>query len=272
MGLFNQASGTASPEQQRLALIARTAPNWGDRSEAVKKLTDQTTLAYVVLNDTDRFVCKQAIKRLTDQQILYQVILSLEKDNFKACNPGLITRTGGNAQYCELLHLAASMLTDQKLLAKVLMNCKQIINLDSGVVAGLDSLSDRKLLADVAKHSKDSYIRKAANKKLSEEPVSAAEPTMAAQSKHAVNTYSDPDFATHVRMATNDLCSIFGSAMMGGNLASQRDWIRNVGLDLYETHGFGAMQEVFQNVKSRYDYLANTQLSPMWDGIGDWAD
>ncbi len=84
-------------------------------------------------------------------------------------------------------------------------------------------------------------------------------------------TYGNPDRATHIRMAVNDLNSICGSAMLGGGLESNREWIRNVAQDLYDAHGFSAMQEVFIAVKQRYPMLQG-QLSSVWDGVGDWAD
>ena len=68
-------------------------------------------------------------------------------------------------------------------------------------------------------------------------------------------------------MATNDISSMCAS----GSLASNREWVRNVGQDLYDAHGFGAMQEVFINVKTRYP-AAQSQLSSIWDGVGGWAD
>lgn len=80
-------------------------------------------------------------------------------------------------------------------------------------------------------------------------------------------TYNDPDRRTHVNMATNDIASMCAS----GRLASNRDWVRNVGQDLYDAHGFEAMQEVFINVKTRYP-SAQSQLSSIWDGVGGWAD
>ena len=80
-------------------------------------------------------------------------------------------------------------------------------------------------------------------------------------------TYSDPDRRTHINMATNDIASMCAS----GGLASNREWVRNVGQDLYDAHGFGAMQEVFINVKTRYP-AAQSQLSSIWDGVGGWAD
>lgn len=80
-------------------------------------------------------------------------------------------------------------------------------------------------------------------------------------------TYNDPDRRTHINMATNDIASMCAS----GSLASNREWVRNVGQDLYDAHGFGAMQEVFINVKTRYP-AAQSQLSSIWDGVGGWAD
>ena len=80
-------------------------------------------------------------------------------------------------------------------------------------------------------------------------------------------TYNDPDRRTHINMATNDISSMCAS----GSLASNREWVRNVGQDLYDAHGFGAMQEVFINVKTRYP-AAQSQLSSIWDGVGGWAD
>jgi hypothetical protein len=80
-------------------------------------------------------------------------------------------------------------------------------------------------------------------------------------------TYNDPDRRKHITMATNDLASMCAS----GSLASNREWVRNVGQDLYDAHGFEAMQEVFINVKTRYPG-AQSQLSSIWDGVGGWAD
>jgi hypothetical protein len=86
-----------------------------------------------------------------------------------------------------------------------------------------------------------------------------------------IKTYSNPDRATHINMATNDLCAMCGTAALGGNIDENREWIRYVGQDLYDTHGFSAMQEVFINVKNRYP-MFQAKLSAMWDGVGGWAD
>jgi hypothetical protein len=80
-------------------------------------------------------------------------------------------------------------------------------------------------------------------------------------------TYNHANRHTHINMATNDIASMCAS----GSLASNREWIRNVGQDLYDAHGFSAMQEVFINVKVRYP-AAQSQLSSIWDGVGGWAD
>lgn len=80
-------------------------------------------------------------------------------------------------------------------------------------------------------------------------------------------TYNDPDRRKHITMATNDLACMCAS----GSLTNNREWVRNVGQDLYDAHGFEAMQEVFINVKTRYPG-AQSQLSSIWDGVGGWAD
>lgn len=80
-------------------------------------------------------------------------------------------------------------------------------------------------------------------------------------------TYNDANRKTHINMATNDIASLCAS----GSLDSKREWIRDVGQDLYNAHGFDAMQEVFMNVKNRYP-ASQAKLSSLWDGVGDWAD
>lgn len=80
-------------------------------------------------------------------------------------------------------------------------------------------------------------------------------------------TYNHADRNTHIKMATNDIACLCAT----GSLGSKREWIRNVGQDIYNAHGFGAMQEVFINVKNRYP-AAQSQLSSIWDGVGGWAD
>jgi len=80
-------------------------------------------------------------------------------------------------------------------------------------------------------------------------------------------TYNDADYATHVRMATKDISSICA----GQGLIANKDWVRNVGQDLFTAHGFKAMQDVFMNVTNRYP-AAHSQLSSIWDGVGGWAD
>ncbi|MGF7119224.1 hypothetical protein [Methanobacterium oryzae] len=85
-------------------------------------------------------------------------------------------------------------------------------------------------------------------------------------------TYNDPDKSTHINMATNDLASIFSNVALGGNLTQEQGhWIKNVGEDLYNAHGFDAMQEVFINVKNRYPSVTSL-FSKLWDGVGGWAD
>jgi hypothetical protein len=100
--------------------------------------------------------------------------------------------------------------------------------------------------------------------------IEAPAPKPEAQSERKLpepKTYNDPDRRKHITMATNDLASMCAS----GSLASNREWVRNVGQDLYDAHGFEAMQEVFINVKTRYP-AAQSQLSAIWDGVGGWAD
>jgi len=77
-------------------------------------------------------------------------------------------------------------------------------------------------------------------------------------------TYNHADRRTHINMATNDLAGML-------SLSSKREWVRNVGQDLYNAHGFDAMQEVFINVKNRRPEK-QIELSQIWDGVGGWAD
>ena len=84
-------------------------------------------------------------------------------------------------------------------------------------------------------------------------------------------TYSNTDYSTHVNMAVNDLCAICGSAVFSGSIDNNRQWIRAVGQDLYDVHGFRAMQDTFIQVKNRYP-MFQSALSQIWDGVGGWAD
>ena len=84
-------------------------------------------------------------------------------------------------------------------------------------------------------------------------------------------TYSDSDYTTHVKMAINDLCALCGTAVFGGSLENNRQWILAVGQDLYETHGFKAMQDVFIQVKNRYP-MFQLALSKIWDDVDGWGD
>jgi hypothetical protein len=79
-------------------------------------------------------------------------------------------------------------------------------------------------------------------------------------------TYNNPDRKIHIVMATNDLRGMAAS----GTLDQHRQWVRDVGQDLYDAHGFEAMREVFLNVKTRCPE-AQRQLSALWDGVGGWA-
>lgn len=103
--------------------------------------------------------------------------------------------------------------------------------------------------------------------KIDFESILEDKPTSEAKPLPAPKTYNDPDRKAHINMATDDLASMAAS----GNLAKNRDWVRNVAQDLYDAHGFSAMQEVFINVKTRYPMM-QTQLSSLWDGVGGWAD
>lgn len=80
-------------------------------------------------------------------------------------------------------------------------------------------------------------------------------------------TYNHQDYRTHVKMATDDLREICGA----NALQSKVDWVKNVGQDLYDAHGFTAMQEVFINVKTTHPQC-QLALSAIWDGVGGWAD
>jgi hypothetical protein len=75
-------------------------------------------------------------------------------------------------------------------------------------------------------------------------------------------TYNNADFRIHVTMAVNDL--------VGCPLSSSRNWVRNVGEDLYNAHGMEAMQEVFNIIKARSPEKQG-ELSDIWNGIGDWT-
>ncbi|MGI6580082.1 MAG: hypothetical protein ACOX3H_07595 [Saccharofermentanales bacterium] len=80
------------------------------------------------------------------------------------------------------------------------------------------------------------------------------------------------DYQEHVTIAVNDLSAMCGTAVLGGTpLGKNRDYIRNLGKELYEAHGMKAMQDVFFTVTERYPVL-RSQLSSIWDGVGDWAD
>ncbi|HHT25103.1 MAG TPA: hypothetical protein GXZ76_06275 [Clostridiaceae bacterium] len=80
------------------------------------------------------------------------------------------------------------------------------------------------------------------------------------------------DYQEHVTMAVNDLSAMCGTAVLGGTpLEKNRDYIRNLGKELYNAHGMKAMQDVFFTVTERYPVLCS-QLSSIWNGVGDWAD
>ena len=98
-------------------------------------------------------------------------------------------------------------------------------------------------------------------------PAEAFVKSKPADGKPVPRTYSNPNRETHIRMATNDLCGICAR----GALASNSQWVRDVGQDLNDAHGFSAMQETYFNVTKRYP-IYGSQLSQIWDGVGDWAD
>ncbi|NLM19613.1 MAG: hypothetical protein GX217_06275 [Clostridiaceae bacterium] len=92
------------------------------------------------------------------------------------------------------------------------------------------------------------------------------------------------DYQQYVTMAVNDLSAMCGTAVLddtlsamsgiavlGSALEKNRDYIRNLGEELYEAHGMNAMQDVFAAVTERYPML-RSQLSSIWNGVGDWTD
>lgn len=103
--------------------------------------------------------------------------------------------------------------------------------------------------------------------KLAFETLAQEDPTAEEKVLPQAKTYNHTDRKTHINMATNDIAAMCAS----GSLASNREWIRNVGQDLFDAHGFTAMQEVFINLKTRYP-VVQSQLSSIWDGVGGWAD
>jgi hypothetical protein len=82
---------------------------------------------------------------------------------------------------------------------------------------------------------------------------------------------SSVDYQQQIRIAIADLHAMCGTAVLGGNLEKNRDYIRSLGKELYDAHGMKAMQEVFAAVTERYPML-RSQLSSIWNGVGDWAD
>ena len=72
-------------------------------------------------------------------------------------------------------------------------------------------------------------------------------------------------------MAVTDINSMCSTAVLGGNLENNRDYIRFVGQELHDIGGMKAMQAVFAAVTERYPML-RSQLSSIWNGVGDWAD
>lgn len=145
------------------------------------------------------------------------------------------------------------------------------INNDSGIKATSIKMGESKYAAIVLDRlhnfgdvDKNSIITRT---KLVFEAPTQKEPLTKEKLMPKAKTYNHADRKTHIKMASNDIASMCAS----GSLASNREWIRNVGQDIYDVHGFNAMQEVFINVKNRYP-MAQSQLSSIWDGVGGWAD
>ena len=80
-------------------------------------------------------------------------------------------------------------------------------------------------------------------------------------------TFNDPDRQKHIDMVTNNLSSMFVS----GSINSNKEWVQNLGQDLYDAHGLDAMHQVYVNIKTKHPKI-HRQLSEYWNGIGGWLD
>jgi hypothetical protein len=119
------------------------------RFAAVRKITDQTLLAKIAIEDKTRNVRIAAFKELSDQALLAQIAVDIKEKNIRL--------------------VAVGKVTDQMLLRSIAAGDK-----DSDVrEAAISNLTDQSLLTKIAVEDTDEFDRRAAIRKLTDQALLA---------------------------------------------------------------------------------------------------
>ena len=129
-----------------IELLQTKFQNYNGAASAVETLTNQKILADFAINSIDNGIRIAAIKNLTDQSILLEVA---ENDSFA----GVRIR-------------AAAKLTDEVNAKKIFIDIAKNEKSKYDRHAAIYHLTDREILADIAKNDEDAFIRKFAEEKI----------------------------------------------------------------------------------------------------------
>jgi hypothetical protein len=133
-------------DQRILADIARTDSNDSVRKAVVEQLKDQPLLIQIAKADVNPSVRSHAVERLTDQPALLEIAWNDPNEGVRVLATGkLINEAQAQAAYAELARSASAVSTRQSAVWK---------------------LTDRTLLAEVAKADSDPEVRRAATLRL----------------------------------------------------------------------------------------------------------
>jgi hypothetical protein len=131
--------------QAKLAQIAREAPGWKVRENAIKKLLDQSVLIDIASNadEHDDFRLL-ATKKLTDKDIQQEAYAKIAKD--EQYNHGKLTKA---------VSYALSEITDQRILINIAKQAKSRWTREAAV----EKLTDKDVLAELAAKMECAVIR-----------------------------------------------------------------------------------------------------------------
>jgi len=154
-----------------LAKIAMRDKDFGVRTSAVMKLTDQSVLAKIAVGDEAGSVRGAAVMRLTDQSLLAKIAVEHKDFNIrylavtKLADRSLLAKIAVEDKDATVRSTAVAKLMDQSVLAKIAVEDKE----SSVRSAASAKLTDQSLLAKIALEATDAGVRSAAVAKLADQ-------------------------------------------------------------------------------------------------------
>ncbi len=161
---------------EKLNHIAKNDKDQGIRLTAVKRITDQNTLADIAKIDKNKAIRKTAIGKITDQSIIAD-LLKYDDNSHRfrdvtfnsITDQNILADVAKNALYNTTRKNAVEKITDQNILSNIANDDKHW----SVRKAAVETITDQNILVDIAKNNTEGYCRKAAVEKIADQNILA---------------------------------------------------------------------------------------------------